>query len=371
MNLYGWSKHLFDLAARRPPASRRADAAAMGRPEVLQRVRPERVPQGRDDEPRRQARSTKRQGRQAGHDCSSRIATASPTASRSATSSMSTTRSLWFAGCSISPNVSGIFNVGTGEARSFRDLIAGDVRRARPGTRHRIRRDAAFDPRRSISISRRAEVDNLRRAGYNAGFTPLEAAVTDYVTGYPRPPGPLPVRATGEASEVHVRSSTRRLKLVRRQTVLCVGDVMLDDFVYGEVTRISPEAPVPVIAVSSSELVSRRRRQCGAQCRRARRALRSSSVVIGDDEAGRTLELRARGRSAIETVLVVDAVAADHPQGALRLGASLHASAARRLGAGQGGRFRGEVEQAVIDARARRSAARRVRSCCRTTPRAC
>ena len=29
-------------------------------------------------------------------------------------------------------------------------------------------------------------------------------------------------------------------------TILCVGDVMLDYFVYGNVDRISPEAPVPV-----------------------------------------------------------------------------------------------------------------------------
>jgi ADP-L-glycero-D-manno-heptose 6-epimerase len=27
-------------------------------------------------------------------------------------------------------------------------------------------------------------VENLRRAGYNAGFTPLEAAIGQYVTGY-------------------------------------------------------------------------------------------------------------------------------------------------------------------------------------------
>jgi D-beta-D-heptose 7-phosphate kinase/D-beta-D-heptose 1-phosphate adenosyltransferase len=38
-----------------------------------------------------------------------------------------------------------------------------------------------------------------------------------------------------------------------RQTVLCVGDLMLDEFVYGEVSRISPEAPAPVIAVRRSE----------------------------------------------------------------------------------------------------------------------
>ena len=36
---------------------------------------------------------------------------------------MWTTRSPWCAGCSQTPTVSGIFNVGTGTARSFRDLI--------------------------------------------------------------------------------------------------------------------------------------------------------------------------------------------------------------------------------------------------------
>ena len=44
------------------------------------------------------------------------------------------------------------------------------------------------------------------------------------------------------------------LRLVPKQTVLCVGDVMLDDFVYGEVTRISPEAPTPVLAVKHNTI---------------------------------------------------------------------------------------------------------------------
>jgi len=39
------------------------------------------------------------------------------------------------------------------------------------------------------------------------------------------------------------------------RTVLCVGDLMLDDFVYGDVSRVSPEAPVPVIAVRREEKV--------------------------------------------------------------------------------------------------------------------
>jgi D-beta-D-heptose 7-phosphate kinase/D-beta-D-heptose 1-phosphate adenosyltransferase len=32
--------------------------------------------------------------------------------------------------------------------------------------------------------------------------------------------------------------------------ILCVGDVMLDHFIYGDVNRISPEAPIPVVRVS-------------------------------------------------------------------------------------------------------------------------
>ena len=40
------------------------------------------------------------------------------------------------------------------------------------------------------------------------------------------------------------------LKRARGQRILVVGDVMLDEFVWGRVSRISPEAPVPVVEVS-------------------------------------------------------------------------------------------------------------------------
>jgi bifunctional ADP-heptose synthase (sugar kinase/adenylyltransferase) len=39
------------------------------------------------------------------------------------------------------------------------------------------------------------------------------------------------------------------LKKFGRRRVLVVGDLMLDRFVYGSVSRISPEAPVPVVKV--------------------------------------------------------------------------------------------------------------------------
>ena len=35
-------------------------------------------------------------------------------------------------------------------------------------------------------------------------------------------------------------------------TVLCVGDVMLDRFIHGDIDRISPEAPVPVLRLRST-----------------------------------------------------------------------------------------------------------------------
>ncbi|HYW60772.1 MAG TPA: bifunctional heptose 7-phosphate kinase/heptose 1-phosphate adenyltransferase, partial [Xanthobacteraceae bacterium] len=45
------------------------------------------------------------------------------------------------------------------------------------------------------------------------------------------------------------------IERVSEQTVLCIGDLMLDEFVYGEVSRVSPEAPVPVIAATRDEKV--------------------------------------------------------------------------------------------------------------------
>src|SRR5580700_5206572 len=77
-------------------------------------------------------------------------------------------------------------------------------------------------------------------------------------------------------------------KLVAKQTVLCVGDLMLDDFVYGEVTRISPEAPTPVLAVRHSAIeiggagnVARNIASLGSKC--------ILVSLIGNDEAGLTL----------------------------------------------------------------------------------
>jgi ADP-L-glycero-D-manno-heptose 6-epimerase len=82
-----------------------------------------------------------------------------------------------------SPSISGIFNVGTGNARSFRDLISALF--------HALGRDPQIEYiempgaiRDQYQYFTQAEVDNIRRAGYNAGFTPLENAVGHYVTRF-------------------------------------------------------------------------------------------------------------------------------------------------------------------------------------------
>ena len=76
---------------------------------------------------------------------------------------------------------------------------------------------------------------------------------------------------------------------LQQASVLVVGDVMLDRYWYGNVERISPEAPVPVVRITREE-----ERQGGAAnvaynvvSLGAKASLLS---VVGDDEASRKLE---------------------------------------------------------------------------------
>jgi ADP-L-glycero-D-manno-heptose 6-epimerase len=81
------------------------------------------------------------------------------------------------------PSVSGIFNVGTGKARSFRDLItAMFVALGRKPAIEYI--DMPHAIRDSYQYFTQAEVANLERAGYNAGFAALEDSVRRYVTQF-------------------------------------------------------------------------------------------------------------------------------------------------------------------------------------------
>ncbi|MFN7303995.1 MAG: bifunctional heptose 7-phosphate kinase/heptose 1-phosphate adenyltransferase, partial [Phenylobacterium sp.] len=87
--------------------------------------------------------------------------------------------------------------------------------------------------------------------------------------------------------------------------VVCVGDVMVDRFVYGSVTRMSPEAPIPILA-RSRELV-----MLGASGNVARNvsALGGQVVlvgVIGSDIEGREVLRLVGDDGGIEGALVTD-----------------------------------------------------------------
>jgi ADP-L-glycero-D-manno-heptose 6-epimerase len=80
-------------------------------------------------------------------------------------------------------SVNGIFNVGTGKAESFRDMIAAMFKAMRrPPNIEYI--DMPEAVRGQYQYFTQARVENLRRAGYNAGFTSLDDAVGRYVNGY-------------------------------------------------------------------------------------------------------------------------------------------------------------------------------------------
>jgi D-glycero-beta-D-manno-heptose-7-phosphate kinase len=91
----------------------------------------------------------------------------------------------------------------------------------------------------------------------------------------------------------------------RAARILVVGDVMLDRYWFGDVARISPEAPVPVVRVERTEErpggaanVARNCADLGAQV--------GLLSVVGDDEAGRSLQ-HLMAQSSIKASLHQDA----------------------------------------------------------------
>jgi D-glycero-beta-D-manno-heptose-7-phosphate kinase len=94
------------------------------------------------------------------------------------------------------------------------------------------------------------------------------------------------------------------VRAMRRVRVLVVGDVMLDEFVWGRVARISPEAPVPVVEVTSQTFhvggagnVARNVRSLGGRA--------SLAGVVGRDPAADRIA-KDLGAAGVEAALVRD-----------------------------------------------------------------
>jgi len=181
MNLYGWSKHLFDMAV-------------VGRAERREKLPPQWAglkffnvfgPNEYHKGPMMSVLARRfddiRSGRAVQLFKSHRDGIADGDQRRDFIYVDDTVRvMLWLL---ATPSVSGLFNVGTGTARSFKDLILSAY--AALGTRPNI--DYVDMPeaiRGSYQYFTQSDVDRLRSAGYNGGFTPLEEAVRHYVEGY-------------------------------------------------------------------------------------------------------------------------------------------------------------------------------------------
>ena len=90
----------------------------------------------------------------------------------------------------------------------------------------------------------------------------------------------------------------------RQLPVLVLGDVMLDRYLWGDVRRISPEAPVPVVRVA-------RRSQAPGGAGNVALNLATCGLkptllgVVGDDEAGLALRALLTSQGIIATTMVV------------------------------------------------------------------
>jgi len=87
--------------------------------------------------------------------------------------------------------------------------------------------------------------------------------------------------------------------------VLCIGDVMLDRFVYGSVTRISPEAPIPIIRVERESAM------LGGAGNVTRNATALGALVrflslVGDDLPGREVMEYVANDKGVEPYIQIE-----------------------------------------------------------------
>lgn len=87
--------------------------------------------------------------------------------------------------------------------------------------------------------------------------------------------------------------------------VLILGDIMLDEYMYGSVDRISPEAPVPVVNISSSKILLGGAANVAANiCSLGGEALLLGTV--GDDEAASKISQLLKSENISDDLLVTD-----------------------------------------------------------------
>jgi D-beta-D-heptose 7-phosphate kinase/D-beta-D-heptose 1-phosphate adenosyltransferase len=114
--------------------------------------------------------------------------------------------------------------------------------------------------------------------------------------------GPAP--ADLPTPEIPVGELTEAVRLLKRASVLVVGDAMLDRYVYGQVERVSPEAPVAVLAVEREVAMPGGAGNVVRNLTALGAAVAFVSVV-GDDQAGSDLTGLIGGQPNVEPWLLV------------------------------------------------------------------
>ncbi|OQW48454.1 MAG: ADP-heptose synthase [Proteobacteria bacterium SG_bin7] len=97
----------------------------------------------------------------------------------------------------------------------------------------------------------------------------------------------------------------RRLELIKNKKILVVGDVGVDEYVIGDVNRISPEAPVPVLDVTEESL----RLGLSANVAQNIASLFSQPIllsVVGNDPAADQLRNLLKKEKVDDSGLIVD-----------------------------------------------------------------
>jgi D-beta-D-heptose 7-phosphate kinase/D-beta-D-heptose 1-phosphate adenosyltransferase len=112
-------------------------------------------------------------------------------------------------------------------------------------------------------------------------------------------PGQTP--AAGGPITADLADAVRQLK---RGAILVVGDAMLDRYIYGRVERVSPEAPVPVLAVEREVALPGGAGNVVRNLTALGAAVAFVSVV-GDDQAGSDLTGLIGGQPGVEPWLLV------------------------------------------------------------------
>jgi ADP-L-glycero-D-manno-heptose 6-epimerase len=181
LNLYGWSKHLFDMAVAERAASGRQLPPQWAGLKFFNVFGPNEYHKGAMMSVLARRFDDLRAGRPVQLFKSHREGIADGDQRRDFIHVDDAVRvMMWLL---ATPSVSGLFNVGTGRARSFRDLIRAAY--AALGAAPNIEYvDMPESIRGSYQYFTESDVDRLQRAGYNGGFTALEPAVESYVKGF-------------------------------------------------------------------------------------------------------------------------------------------------------------------------------------------